>query len=172
MPVYDAVVTNVVDKISWNEAMNFSGEINDVNITANEGDVITLTVSATHNCVARARVQWGALEQNGGGIVIVGNLYQPQANILIDQSKIAHIEFEPLLPWGGSDISEIKWELWGPMKPYEKISLSSDKMMEDSTTKSLLVRELSDNKSVWTWSGKEILEVGDANLEFLSLIHI
>ena len=38
--------------------------------------------------------------------------------------------------------------------------------MEDSTTKSLLVRELSDNKSVWTWSGKEILEVGDANLEF------
>ena len=166
VPVYDAVVTNVVDKISSNEAMNFSGEINDVNITANEGDVITLTVSATHNCVARARVQWGALEQNGGGIVIVGNLYQPQANILIDQSKIAHIEFRPLLPWGGSDISEIKWELWGPMKPYEKISLSSDKMMEDSTTKSLLVRELSDNKSVWTWSGKEILEVGDANLEF------
>ena len=52
------------------------------------------------------------------------------------------------------------------MKPYEKISLSSDKMMEDSTTKSLLVRELSDNKSVWTWSGKEILDVGDANLEF------
>ena len=37
VPVYDAVVANVVDKISSNEAMNFSGEINDVNITANEG---------------------------------------------------------------------------------------------------------------------------------------
>ena len=74
VPVYDSVITQVVDKVNSNEAMNFSGELNEINLTMQEGDVFTLTVSVEHQCTARARVQWGALEQNGGGILIKGEI--------------------------------------------------------------------------------------------------
>ena len=164
--IYQDSVTEVVDQITSGQAMNFSGEEIQVNITAEQGDTFTLSLSGTHNCAGSSvMVQWGAKEQNSGGIVMVGKLYKPVVRMVVDESRIAHIEFEPLLPWGGDDIKELKWEIWGPMKDFEKIALSRDRMMEDSIEKSMMVREVEDNKSIWVWSGKNILTKGDANLE-------
>ena len=86
---------------------------------------------------------------------MIGTLYQPEMRMILDEANIAHIEFDPLMPWGASDIRDIKWEIWGPLKDFEKISLSNDNKLEDSTGKTLTVRELSDNQSIWTWSGKK-----------------
>ncbi|MDP7373827.1 MAG: hypothetical protein QF588_08100, partial [Candidatus Poseidoniaceae archaeon] len=92
-------------------------------------------------------------------------LYQPEMRMILDEANIAHIEFDPLMPWGASDIRDIKWEIWGPLKDFEKISLSNDNKLEDSTGKTLTVRELSDNQSIWTWSGKKVLTNGELNLQ-------
>ena len=166
--IYQESVTNVVDEITSGQAMNFSGAENEINITANPGDVFTLSLSAVHNCIGSSvMVQWGGgpEPQNSGGIIMVGVLYEPEIRMILDESNIAHIEFEPLMPWGPTDIKEIKWEIWGPLKDYEKISLSNDNKLEDSVGKTLTVREMADNKSIWTWSGKKVLTKGELNLE-------
>ena len=166
--IYQESVTNIVDEITSGQAMNFSGPENEMNITANPGDVFTLSLSAVHNCLGSSvMVQWGGgpEPQNSGGIVMVGVLYQPEIRMILDESNIAHIEFDPLMPWGASDIKDIKWEIWGPLKDYERRSLSNDNKLEDSTGKTLTVRQIGDNESIWTWSGKKVLAKGELNLE-------
>ena len=166
--IYQESVTNIVDEVSHGQAMNFSGPENEINITANPGDVFTLSLSAVHNCLGSSvMVQWGGgpEPQNSGGIVMVGVIYQPEIRMILDESNIAHIEFDPLMPWGASDIKEIKWEIWGPLKDYERISSSNDNKLEDSTGKTLTIRQIGDNESIWTWSGKEVLANGELNLE-------
>ena len=166
--IYQESVTNIVDEITSGQAMNFSGPENEMNITANPGDVFTLSLSAVHNCLGSSvMVQWGGgpEPQNSGGIVMVGEIYQPEIRMILDESNIAHIEFDPLMPWGASDIKDIKWEIWGPLKEYEKISSSNDDKLEDSTGKTLTVREIDENQSIWTWSGKKVLANGDLNLQ-------
>ena len=166
--IYQESVTEIVDEITPGQAMNFSGAENEINITANPGDVFTLSLSAVHNCLGSSvMVQWGGgpEPQNSGGIIMVGVLYQPEMRMILDESNIAHIEFEPLMPWGAPDIRDIKWEIWGPLKDYEKISLSNDNKLEDSTGKTLTVRQLGENDSIWTWSGKKVLTKGELNLQ-------
>ena len=166
--IYQESVTNIVDEVTHGQAMNFSGPVNEINITANPGDVFTLSLSAVHNCLGSSvMVQWGGgpEPQNSGGIVMVGVIYQPEIRMILDESNIAHIEFDPLMPWGASDIKEIKWEIWGPLKDYERISSSNDNKLEDSTGKTLTIRQIGDNESIWTWSGKEVLANGELNLE-------
>ena len=144
--IYQESVTNIVDEITSGQAMNFSGAENEMNITANPGDVFTLSLSAVHNCLGSSvMVQWGGgpEPQNSGGIVMVGVLYQPEIRMILDESNIAHIEFDPLMPWGASDIKDIKWEIWGPLKDYERRSLSNDNKLEDSTGKTLTIRPVS-----------------------------
>jgi len=166
VPVYDSVITQVVDKVNSNEAMNFSGELNQINLTMQEGDFFTLTVSIEHQCTARARVQWGALEQNSGGIIIKGEIYEPKGKITVDESRRAHIEFEPLFPWGGNDVKEVKWEIWGPLEDYERTPHSLEGMMENSIGRTMTIREMDDNRSIWTWSGQNELTPGLTNLQF------
>ena len=166
--IYQESVTNIVDEITSGQAMNFSGAENEMNITANPGDVFTLSLSAVHNCLGSSvMVQWGGgpEPQNSGGIIMVGVLYQPEIRMILDESNIAHIEFDPLMPWGASDIKDIKWEIWGPLKDYERRSLSNDNKLEDSTGKTLTIRQIGDNESIWTWSGKKVLAKGELNLE-------
>ena len=54
------------------------------------------------------------------------------------------------MSWGASDIKDIKWEIWGPLKDYERRSLSNDNKLEDSTGKTLTIRQIGDNESIWT----------------------
>lgn len=166
VPVYDSVITQIVDKVNSNEAMNFSGELNQINLTMQEGDILTLSVSIEHQCTARVRVQWGALEQNGGGILIKGEIYEPKGEIIVDESRRAHIEFEPLFPWGGDDVKEVKWEIWGPLEDYERTPYTLEGMMENSIGRTMTVREMDNNRSIWTWSGQNELKPGLTNLQF------
>ena len=75
VPIYDAVVTQTVDTAISNAAMNFSGETQEAFISMQVGDVFTLSLTAENNCANTVmRVQWGAFEQNSGGIIIKGDL--------------------------------------------------------------------------------------------------
>ena len=92
--IYQESVTYVVDEITSGQAINFSGAENDINITANQGDVFTLSLSAVHNCIGSSvMVQWGGgpESQNSGGIIMEGVLYQPEMRMILDEANIAHI---------------------------------------------------------------------------------
>ena len=166
VPVYDSVVTQVVDTSTSNAAMNFSGERIEVFLSLDVGDVITLSVSAENNCDGSTiQVQWGAFEQNSGGIIMEGQIYQPKAQVFVDAERRAHIEFEPLFPWGIDDVKTTKWELWGPLLPDEKFVKDEDLIMETSTGRMRVDRPIPGNNTLWAWSGLIPLTPGDANLE-------
>ena len=166
--IYQESVTEIVDEIGSSSALNFSGPVNDVNITASPGDTFQLTLSGVHNCLGSSvMIQWGGgpEPQNSGGILIVGQLYQPEMNVVVDNSNIPHIELDPILPWGAEDIKETKWEIWGPLSKYDRTSSDNDDMIENSAGKSMLERQITENKSVFVWSGKETLDSGQYNLQ-------
>jgi len=166
VPVYDASVTQTIDTAISNAAMNFSGESQEAFISMQIGDVFTLSLTAENNCQGTViRVQWGAFEQNSGGIIIEGKLYEPTASIKVDDERRAHIEVQPLFPWGVDDVKTIKWELWGPLRSDEKEVKSPEYMMEDSTGRNRIDRPMAGNQTSWAWSGTEQLGIGDANLQ-------
>ena len=166
VPVYDSVVTQVVDTATSNSAMNFSGERIEAFLSMGVGDVFTLSVSAQNNCIGSSiQVQWGAFEQNSGGIIMEGQIYEPKASVFVDSERRAHIEFEPLFPWGVDDVKTAKWELWGPLEYDEKFVKDEDSIMETSTGRLKIDRSVEGNRTVWAWSGLAALTPGDANLE-------
>ncbi len=166
VPVYDSVVTQVVDTDTSNSAMNFSGQRIEAFLSMDVGDVFTLSVSAQNNCVGSTiQVQWGAFEQNSGGIIMEGQLYEPKARVFVDAERRAHIEFEPLFPWGVDDVKTTKWELWGPLAGDEKFVKDEDSIMETSTGRIRIDRSIPGNNTIWAWSGVIRLTPGDANLE-------
>jgi len=166
VPVYDSVVTQVVNTATSNSAMNFSGQRIETFLSMDVGDVFTLSVSAENNCFGSSiQVQWGAFEQNSGGIIMEGQVYEPKASVFVDSERRAHIEFEPLFPWGVDDVKTAKWELWGPLEFDEKFVKDEDSIMETSTGRLKIDRSVEGNKTIWAWSGIVALTPGDANLE-------
>ena len=166
--IYQESVTEIVDEIGSSSALNFSGPVNDVNISANPGDTFQLTLSGVHNCLGSSvMVQWGGgpEPQNSGGILMIGQLYEPKMKMVVDNSNIPHIELDPILPWGVEDIKETKWEIWGPLRENDRTSSDNDDMIENSAGKSMLERQITENKSVLVWSGKKTLNSGEYNLQ-------
>ncbi len=94
------------------------------------------------------QVQWGAFEQNSGGIVMEGQLYEPKARVFVDAERRAHIEFEPLFPWGVDDVKTTKWELWGPLAGDEKFVKDEDLIMETSTGRIRIDRSIPGNNTI------------------------
>jgi hypothetical protein len=165
--VYSASVTQVVDTVTENDAMNFSGEMQNVSLSLAPGDSFTLSLSIHHQCLGtQARVQWGGFEQNSGGIIMEGVIFQPEARILVDASRLAHVEFEHRLPWGLEDLRDEKWEIWGPLDPSEKSIRDGEYLVETSAGRIRMTRDLGGNDTVYTWSGTKTLPVGDLNLQF------
>ena len=96
-----------------------------------------------------------------------GQLYEPKARVVVDAERRAHIEFEPLFPWGTDDVKSTKWELWGPLAYDEKFVKDEDLIMETSTSRLRIDRPVLDNRTVWAWSGLVSLTPGDAVLNFV-----
>ena len=165
--LYSTSVTQTIDTTAENDGMNFSGEVENVTLSLAPGESITLSVSVEHRCFGtQARVQWGGFEQNSGGIIMEGVLYEPEARILVDASRRAHVELEHKLPWGLEDLRDEKWEIWGPLLPTEKSIRDGEYLVETSAGRIRMVRDLGDNKSVYTWSGAKALPIGELNLQF------
>ena len=164
--VYADEVTNVIDKTTQNDAMNFSGSFQNVTLDMGPGDSFTLDVSVHHRCAGTtARIQWGGFEYNGGGIILEGVIYNPEASISVDESRKAHIQIDPKLPFGQEDLRDEKWEIWGPLDKDEKFTNDGDLLVETSANRVKMYRELGNNSTVFTWSGAQQLPIGDLNLQ-------
>ena len=171
--VYEDSVTQVLDTIASNNPMNFSGKIEMMEIDLSTDDKFTISLSAEHLCEnSRARIQWGGFETNAGGIVMTGKVYQPTADIRVDSSRRAHIEFLPILPWGPEDVlidgngePSVSWVLRGPLDDDVKTNNDRDMVMESSIGRIRMERSLGNNETAWIWTGKEVLQTGKSNLE-------
>ena len=165
--LYSSEVTQTLDTSAEGDAMNFSGEIQNVTLSMGVGESITLSVSVEHRCLGtQARVQWGGFEQNSGGVIIEGVLYEPKADITVDAARLAHVELEHRLPWGLEDLRDEKWEIWGPLLPTDKSVRDGEYLVETSAGRIRMTRDLGGNNSVYTWSGAKPLPVGEMNLQF------
>jgi len=165
--LYSTSVTQVVDTTAQNDAMNFSGEEQNVTLSLSPGESISLSLSIQHSCLgSQARVQWGGFEHNSGGIIIEGVLYEPEARILVDESRLSHVELEHRLPWGLEDLRDEKWEIWGPLEPTEKSIRDGEYLVETSASRIRMTRDLGGNNTVYTWSGAKPLPIGEMNLQF------
>ena len=165
--VYSTEVTQTLDTSAEGDAMNFSGEVQNATLSLDVGQSITLTVSVEHRCIGtQARVQWGGFEQNSGGIVIEGVLYEPKADITVDAARLAHVELEHRLPGGLEDLRDEKWEIWGPLLPTDKSVRDGEYLVETSAGRIRMTRDMGGNNTVYTWSGAEPLPVGELNLQF------
>ena len=165
--IYSTEVTQTLDTSAEGDAMNFSGEVQNATLSLDVGQSITLTVSVEHRCIGtQARVQWGGFEQNSGGIVIEGVLYEPKADITVDAARLAHVELEHRLPWGLEDLRDEKWEVWGPLLPTDKSVRDGEYLVETSAGRIRMTRDMGGNNTVYTWSGAEPLPVGELNLQF------
>ena len=165
--IYSSEVTQTLDTSAEGDAMNFSGEVQNATLILDVGQSITLTVSVEHRCIGtQARVQWGGFEQNSGGIVIEGVLYEPKADITVDAARLAHVELEHRLPWGLEDLRDEKWEIWGPLLPTDKSVRDGEYLVETSAGRIRMTRDMGGNNTVYTWSGAEPLPVGELNLQF------
>jgi len=164
--IYSASVSQVIDTVTENDAMNFSGEFQNVTLVMQPNDTINLDVTVHHQCAGtQARVQWGGFEQNSGGIIMEGVIYQPKADIVVDAQRRAHVEFDHRLPWGLEDLKEEKWEIWGPLQPSEKIVRDGEYLVETSAGRIRMERQLGNNSSVFTWSGAKTLPLGELALK-------
>lgn len=165
--VYTSSVEQIIDKVGENDAMNFSGERQNVSISMMPGDAITLTVSIDHRCIpAQARVQWGGFEHNSGGIIMEGVIFQPEARITVDSARRAHIELDHRLPWGLEDLKDERWEIWGPLESGEKSTRDGEFLVETSAGRIRMVRDAGNNETVYAWTGAKALPVGEMNLNF------
>jgi len=164
--VYQDEVTQTINKVAQNDAMNFSGAYQNVSVVMEPGDSLSLEVSVHHRCVGTtARVQWGGFEFNSGGIIMEGVMYKPDASIYIDEARRAHIQIEQNLPFGPDDLRDEKWEIWGPLDKDEKFTNDGDLLVETSANRIRMTRNLGNNTTVNTWSGAERLPIGDLNLQ-------
>ena len=171
--VYESTVTEVLDSIASNEPVNFSGDIQMMDIDLSAGDTFSISLSAEHLCEnSRARIQWGGFETNAGGIIMTGKVYEPSASIRVDSSRRAHIEFLPILPWGESDVlvdgngdPAVSWVLRGPLDDDVKTNRDRDMVMESSIGRIRMERSLGNNETAWIWTGNEVLQKGVSNLE-------
>lgn len=165
--IYTDEVSQIVDKVAENDAMNFSGEMKNVSLKLAPGDSISLSLDIHHQCFGtQARVQWGGFEYNSGGIIMEGAFYQPEARIIVDESRFAHVELSHNLPWGLDDLRDEKWEIWGPFDNREKSTKDGEFLIETSAGRIRMVRDLGENESVYTWTGAKKLPVGNLNLQF------
>ena len=128
------------------DAINMTSEVQLANITAREGDVITYSMSASTNCQDSIKIEWGGSNEFSGGITIQGNLFAPEVEITIDDSKIAHIQLVATLPWGFDDLDQdyTSMNIYGPLEPDEKRVFDDDMRSEGFTATSPYVERNDD----------------------------
>ena len=156
----------VVDYVyeSSSDAHNMSTEVSIGNITAREGDVITYSLSASTNCPANINIEWGGAGEFSGGIVIQGDLFSPEFEVTVDDSKLAHIQMVATLPWGFDDLDEdyTSMNIYGPVEPDEKRVYDDDMRPEGFTATSTYVERTDDmGRPSKVFTGKNELPAGD-----------
>ena len=136
-----------------------------VNISMNSGEEIRLSIQVRHECAVSGTLWWGTYDARTG-VVLDGNIVETELDVIVDQNRMARIEFTPFSPWGVSDFSTQSIELVGPM-PWSE--MRHGKHYEDTWVDHF---ELPDgfskgegNRTVLNWITDRPLSPGDYMLD-------
>ena len=97
----------------------FEVSAKDVNISMNSGDRVHLSIQVRHECALSGTLWWGTYDSRTG-ISLEGDLIDANLNVVVDQNRIARIEYTPISPWGLSDFPSQSIELVGPV-PWDEM---------------------------------------------------
>lgn len=92
----------------------FEVRAENVNISMNSGEEIRLSIQVRHECAVSGTLWWGTYDARTG-VVFDGHIVEAELDVIVDQNRMARIEFTPFSPWGESDFSAQSIELVGPI---------------------------------------------------------
>jgi hypothetical protein len=92
----------------------FEVRAENVNISMNSGEEIRLSIQVRHECAVSGTLWWGTYDTRTG-VVFDGHIVETELDVIVDQNRMARIEFTPFSPWGVTDFSTQSIELVGPM---------------------------------------------------------
>ena len=92
----------------------FEVRAENVNISMNSGEEIRLSIQVRHECAVSGTLWWGTYDARTG-VVFDGHIVETELDVIVDQNRMARIEFTPFSPWGATDFSAQSIELVGPM---------------------------------------------------------
>jgi len=143
----------------------FEVRAENVNISMNSGEEIRLTIQVRHECAVSGTLWWGTYDARTG-VIFDGHIVETELDVIVDQNRMARIEFTPFSPWGSTDFSTQSIELVGPM-PWSE--MSHGKHYEDTWVDHF---ELPDgfskgesNRTVLNWITDRPLVPGDYMLD-------
>lgn len=85
-----------------------------VNISMNSGEEIRLSIQVRHECAVSGTLWWGTYDARTG-VIFDGHIVETELDVIVDQNRMARIEFTPFSPWGATDFTAQSIELVGPM---------------------------------------------------------
>ncbi len=143
----------------------FEVRAENVNISMNSGEEIRLSIQVRHECAVSGTLWWGTYDARTG-VVFDGHIVETELDVIVDQNRMARIEFTPFSPWGVTDFSTQSIELVGPM-PWSE--MRHGKHYEDTWVDHF---ELPDgfskgegNRTVLNWITDQPLSSGDYMLD-------
>ena len=92
----------------------FEVRAENVNISMNSGEEIRLSIQVRHECAVSGTLWWGTYDARTG-VIFDGHIVETELDVIVDQNRMARIEFTPFSPWGATDFSTQSIELVGPM---------------------------------------------------------
>ncbi len=143
----------------------FEAIATNVNVSMNSGDEIRISIQVSHECAVSGTLWWGTYDSTTG-IIFDGDIIDSNLNVIIDQNRMARIEFTPISPWGASDFSAQAIELVGPM-PWREMwhgYVSHDKWLDHFEVPDGISKGES-NRTVLTWSTDRPLLPGNYMLD-------
>lgn len=143
----------------------FEVRAENVSISMNSGEEIRLSIQVRHECAVSGTLWWGTYDARTG-VVLDGHIVETELDVIVDQNRMARIEFTPFSPWGVTDFSTQSIELVGPM-PWSE--MRHGKHYEDTWVDHF---ELPDgfskgegNRTVLNWITDRPLSPGDYMLD-------
>ena len=142
-----------VMEFDWQQPHEFTVEFPDVEFMLGPGDVIGLEIDVHHNCLQAGYLFWNAYDA-ASGIVLEGDLFEPELSARVDLNRVARVELTPISPWGPDDYLATRIELVGPHPDWidavhgnHEEAIHLDHFEEPHGT-----RIGEGNRTVWTWT--------------------
>ncbi len=134
--LYSAEVTQTLDTSAEADAMNFSGELQNVTLSMQPGESITLSLSIEHRCIGtQARVQWGGFEQTAAASLLKGCSMSPRRvfwSMLPDWPTLnSNIAFRGGLKIYGTRNGRFGGPCCPPTNPFATVSTSSKQALAE-----------------------------------------
>ena len=73
----------------------FEATATDINISMNSGDEVSVSIQVSHECAVSGTLWWGSYDSRTG-IIFDGEIIETRTDVVIDQNRMARIEFTPI----------------------------------------------------------------------------